>query len=61
VALLGLILSFSLYIVDKKNSVVLDFINPENPSDREKLIFKKYNPNLEESDESDDDEEDSMS
>ena len=50
-----------MYIVDKKNSVVLDFINPENPSDREKLIFKKYNPNLEESDESDDDEEDSMS
>ena len=56
-----MILSFSLFIFDKKNSIVLDFINPENPTDREKLIFKKYNPNLEESDESDDDEDDSIS
>lgn len=54
---IGLILSIALLFFDKKDSIILDFINPTEPTEAESLILKKYRKEEEEDDESDEDED----
>lgn len=54
VSLIGLLLTVSLYFIDKKSSMILDFINPEEPSDLEKLMVKTVKSESSSSTESDD-------
>lgn len=52
--MLGLILSFSLYFLDKKGSMILDFVNPEEPTPEEASKLEDHS----ESDSSGSDDED---
>lgn len=54
ISFFGIIFTLSLYIFDKKGSMVLDFINPEDPSELEKKMLKTTKS--ESSDEEEDDE-----
>ncbi|CAK59984.1 unnamed protein product (macronuclear) [Paramecium tetraurelia] len=40
VSIFGLIFTISLYFFDKQSSIILDFVNPENPTKEEKEIMK---------------------
>ncbi|CAD8068369.1 unnamed protein product [Paramecium primaurelia] len=55
ISFFGIIFTLSLYIFDKKGSIVLDFVNPEDPSELEKQMLRTTKSESS-SDEDDDDE-----
>lgn len=50
---IGLLLACSLYCFDKRGSIILDFINPEKPTEAEMKLLKRYRRPSEDSDEDD--------
>jgi hypothetical protein len=59
IAALGFFLASSLYVFDKKGSIILDFINPEEPTESELLLLRRYRKKSQESSSSSSEEGDS--
>ncbi|CAD8084472.1 unnamed protein product [Paramecium primaurelia] len=57
ISLFGIIFTLSLYFFDKKSSMILDFVHPEDPSDLEKKMLRTTKSESS-SDEEDDDSSD---
>lgn len=58
VSLIALLSTMSLYFIDKKSSMKLDFVNPIEPTDLEKLMIKTVRSESSSTTESDEDDED---
>lgn len=56
IGFIALILAITLSFFDNKGSLVLDFINPEEPTEKEKLLLAKYK-SAEDDDDTDEEEE----
>lgn len=58
----GILFTLTLYFFDKKSSMILDFVNPEDPSDLEKKMLRttksESSSDEEEDDSSDEDSDD---